>query len=645
MLVGKDLGPFRIEAELGSGAMGSVYRAVRRDTGKTVAVKVIAYGLLGNERAVERFEREGEILKQLRHPNIVRFVGTGSFKKTPFFIMEFVEGESLDKLLARRGALPWDEVVAFGRQLCAALQHAHEKGIIHRDLKPSNLMILKDGTLKLTDFGIAKDPTVTGLTGTNCTVGTAAYMSPEQCRGEKTISQKSDLYSMGVVFYELLTGRKPFQADSPVEMFQAHVFKEFERPSRYVMDIPVWLDTLVCQLLEKKPEHRPFDASMVAKVLDEVQQKVADLRSAGVDAVTLRASDRGLKKPADETERDVARTLRGAVSNRKLRKKRVPLTQRKWFQATLLVTALLGLAGLVYAMTRPPSAEKLYKSVEAAFAARDYDGVTTTAAKYLRLYGGRDDEAAHRVEVWDRSIRVDRREQQLHNRVYGKLKFQPANDLEKRAFEALGQEDRGDLDEARAIWRNVEAKAGESEGDDAGVYAWLAQKKLADLDVVPKLRRKLAEVLEYEHALAQPGPKPELSPVEKACFEAYRFEEFGDRAAARDRWKNIREEYAKSLEERGWAILAAEQYHRLTRSPAPGVDQEREIRLKLLSEKVAAAEAVPSGTGSTTARRQAVSDCRDIVALYSKDADPKVSAFADKARKLLTDRRWTQRES
>src|SRR5207249_2297226 len=226
MLVGKDLGPFRIESELGNGAMGSVYRAVRRDNGQHVAIKVIAYGLLGNETAVKRFEREARILKQLKHPNIVRLIGTGHYKKTPFFIMEYVEGESLDVILERRSSLAretlrdrdgrfsWQEVLPLGRQLCDALQHAHSRGIIHRDLKPSNLMILQDGTLKLTDFGIAKDVDVTALTGANVTVGTAAYMSPEQCKGEKTISHKSDLYSLGVVFYELLTGRKPFIKES-----------------------------------------------------------------------------------------------------------------------------------------------------------------------------------------------------------------------------------------------------------------------------------------------------------------------------------------------------------------------------------------------------------------------------------------------
>src|SRR5206468_9649378 len=140
-----------------------------------------------------RFEREWEILKQLKHPNIVRLIATGRISGTPFYAMEFVEGEALDEVMARRGRISWEEVVRLGRQLCAALQHAHEKGIVHRDLKPSNLIMLKDDTLKLTDFGIAKDMDVTALTAQNLTVGTAAYMSPEQCRGEKTVSAKSDL--------------------------------------------------------------------------------------------------------------------------------------------------------------------------------------------------------------------------------------------------------------------------------------------------------------------------------------------------------------------------------------------------------------------------------------------------------------------
>jgi serine/threonine-protein kinase len=635
MLVGKDLGPFRIESELGSGAMGSVYGAVRRDSGKHVAIKMIALGLLGSGKAVERFEREAEILKQLKHPNIVRFIGTGSYKKTPFFIMEYVEGESLDKMLIRRGAFPWNEVVVLGRQLCAALKHAHEKGIVHRDLKPSNLMILADGTLKLTDFGIAKDADMTALTGTNCTVGTAAYMSPEQCRGEKTLSAKSDLYSMGVVFYELLTGRKPFQAESPIDMFQAHVFNTFERPRRLDMNIPVWLDNLVCQLLEKKPEHRPYDAEMVAKALDEVEQKVADLRSAGLDAAT----DRGRTRPADETDRNAARTIRDAVGKKRLKKKVVPWAEKKWVQAVMLSLALAGLAAAVFALTRPPSPEKLYAAVQAAVEAKDNSTATAAAARYLKYYGSRDDEATRQVRAWDRSLQTDRRESQLHNRIYGKFKSKPDGDIEKFAFQAIEKEDQGDIQGAALDWKKVEGKVEDADSSDVAVYGWLAKKKLADLKAIPALERKLTDVLDYERALTRVGPKPNPGPVEQSCVDALRFETFGDLPAARDHWESVHDKNLKFLEDRGWAILAAVHARALKGTAVSGAEKEREFRDKLLSDRIAEADTVPH-TADPKDRSRALTICRDVVALYDSDADPRVKAFVRKAKQLLAERKW-----
>ena len=177
MLVGQQIGPFKIERELGAGAMGAVYRGTYAKTGKKVAVKVMLPGAAENEQAQRRFEREAAILKQLGHRNIVKFYGAGVHQGMRYYAMEYVEGESLDRVMARRGRMSWEEVVALGQQLCSALQHAHERGIVHRDIKPSNIMVLRDGTLKLTDFGIAKDLDVTQLTSANCTVGTASYMS------------------------------------------------------------------------------------------------------------------------------------------------------------------------------------------------------------------------------------------------------------------------------------------------------------------------------------------------------------------------------------------------------------------------------------------------------------------------------------
>src|SRR5205814_3731217 len=164
-----------------------------------------------------------------------------------------------------------------------ALQYAHDKGIIHRDLKPSNLMVMRDGTLKLADFGIANDMDVTALTGHNSTIGTAAYMSPEQCKGDRHLTNKSDLYSLGIVLYELLTGKKPFVAEATVDMFLKHVNEVPVRPSKLIPDLPVWLDNLVMFLVEKEKDKRPLDAATVKKMLEDIEEKVRTQHSAGAD--------------------------------------------------------------------------------------------------------------------------------------------------------------------------------------------------------------------------------------------------------------------------------------------------------------------------------------------------------------------------
>ena len=353
--IGKDPYRFEIEQELGSGAMGTVYRATFLREGKPhpVALKIVALGLLGNEGAMARFEREANILKQLKHEHIVRLYATGAYRKTPFIAMEFIDGEALDRVLARRGRLTWEEVVAYGKQLCKALQYAHEKGIIHRDLKPSNLMITREGTLKLTDFGIAKDTDVTALTGHNSTIGTAAYMSPEQCKGDKSLTNKSDLYSLGIVFYELLTGKKPFYADTTVDMFLKHVNEPAPRIGKQVNELPAKLETLILQLMEKEKDDRPTDASWVLRMLGEVEEDAYARMSAGLVAATSKRQNRPRNldgSKLDDSDRDAARALRGKKKKRK-KEDDVPLLERTWVKATGIVLALVLLAaGAYYAL-------------------------------------------------------------------------------------------------------------------------------------------------------------------------------------------------------------------------------------------------------------------------------------------------------
>lgn len=359
MLIGQKIGPFKVEKELGSGAMGTVYRATfSKEDGRVrrVAIKVIAPGLGDNERIQARFEREAAILKQLKHPNIVRLLATGKFQGRPFYAMEYIEGYALDHQLATKGRLHWEKMIELGKQICASLQHAHDHGIIHRDLKPSNLMMDPNGVVKLTDFGIAKDNDMSGLTSANSTVGTAAYMSPEQCRGERDLTPKSDLYALGIVFYELLTGRKPFSAENAMDMFIQHVSGTFERPARLVMDIPPWLDTLVCQLMEKKPEHRPADARTVSQALDEVRQRVESHKSLGVE-LAGKVARKGVGVDKQLAEEIVA----GKRIKKKKEKARSELRKQLLAAAGISLMLIAIAFALIYAL-KGPSAQSLYNT-------------------------------------------------------------------------------------------------------------------------------------------------------------------------------------------------------------------------------------------------------------------------------------------
>src|SRR5260370_10936841 len=354
MLAGKAIGPYYIYNEIGHGAMGTVYQGYDNKSKRPVAVKMIGAGLHSNPGAMARFQRDCEFLKKLRHPNIVRLYATGNYQKTPFYVMEFIAGETLQDVLARRGRFSWEDVVDLGKQVCSALQHAHHQGVIHRDLKPSNIMLTPDGKIKLTDFGIAKGFEGTQLTSTNHSVGTAAYMSPEQCRGEKTITHKSDLYSLGIVFYELLTGRRPFEAETPLDMFLAHTKGTFERPARRVLDIPIWLDTLVCQMMEKKPEHRPFDATMVAQSLERLEETVNSKRTAGVELVVAPAgrTPTGARSLA-KSDKETARLLRTAAGKKSPSQKTRWFYERAWFQAVAISVLLAATQGLVFCAVPP----------------------------------------------------------------------------------------------------------------------------------------------------------------------------------------------------------------------------------------------------------------------------------------------------
>jgi serine/threonine protein kinase len=217
------------------------------------------------------------ILERLRHPNIIAYYCGGMDDGQLSYVMELVCGGTVKELLAGGRALPWSVVVEVSRQICSALQFAHNHGVIHRDLKPGNLFLKRTGEVKLGDFGIARDVTAADLTDTGLTVGTHAYMAPEQITGDNTISGKADLYSLGCCIFEMLTGRKVFDGENFAQLFEQHLRKDPPHVKDLVPDCPEELDAVVHQLLAKSPEDRPFNARQVQAVMLKLgEQVVAD---------------------------------------------------------------------------------------------------------------------------------------------------------------------------------------------------------------------------------------------------------------------------------------------------------------------------------------------------------------------------------
>lgn len=281
------LGPWQIGKKIGSGGMGSVYLARHKETGREAAIKVLPPSLAREEGFVARFTREVQSMQSLGNPHIVEFYEAGQDGESYYYAMEYVEGETLTNLLRREKRIPWQQVVEITIQLCTALKAAHDAGIIHRDLKPSNILIKPDGTVKLTDFGVAQVFAGGKLTLTGSIIGTAEYMSPEQAQGQRA-TKKSDLYSLGAVMYVMITGRPPFSGKTTLEVIQKHKFGQFDRPNMYVPEIPLWLNDVVCQLMEKDPDKRFPDAYVLSRRLQEMynrhQERVTDATQAGSSA-------------------------------------------------------------------------------------------------------------------------------------------------------------------------------------------------------------------------------------------------------------------------------------------------------------------------------------------------------------------------
>ncbi|MGH3034260.1 MAG: Stk1 family PASTA domain-containing Ser/Thr kinase [Gaiellaceae bacterium] len=269
-------GRYRILRKLGAGGMAKVYLAEDEDLGRRVAIKILNERYANDDLFIERFRREAKSAAGLSHPNIVSIYDRGEAEGTYYIAMEVIEGRSLKELIMTRGALPIDMAIAFAKQLLEALRFAHRHGIIHRDIKPHNVLVSADQRvkgheprLKVTDFGIARHG-ASQMTEAGSIIGTAQYLSPEQARGAP-VTAASDLYSAGVVLYEMLTGKVPFSGDSAIEIAMKHVNELPKPPSQHRREIPPELDHVVLRSLAKEPEDRYQSADEFIEDLERVE--------------------------------------------------------------------------------------------------------------------------------------------------------------------------------------------------------------------------------------------------------------------------------------------------------------------------------------------------------------------------------------
>lgn len=255
-IIGKKLdGRYEITELIGVGGMADVYKANDVMENRTVAVKILKPEFSENEEFVRRFRNESKAIAVLSHPNIVKIYDVGFTDEIQFIVMEYIDGITLKELIEQQGVLRWKDALKFVVQILKALQHAHDKGIVHRDIKPQNIMLFPDGTIKVMDFGIARFSRIDGKTLSDKTIGSVHYISPEQAKGEMT-DERSDIYSVGVMLYEMLTGRKPFDGENPVAIAVKHM-QETPVPPREIMpSIPESLEEIVLHAMERSPSRR-----------------------------------------------------------------------------------------------------------------------------------------------------------------------------------------------------------------------------------------------------------------------------------------------------------------------------------------------------------------------------------------------------
>lgn len=270
--IGKKLdGRYELLELIGVGGMADIYRAKDIEEDRIVAVKILKTEFAGSDEFLRRFRNESKAIALLSHPNIVKIYDVGFTEKVQFIVMEYVDGITLTDYIEQQGVLKWRDAVHFTIQILKALQHAHDRGIVHRDVKSQNVMLLRDGTIKVMDFGIARFNRENNKTMSEKTIGSVHYISPEQARGDIT-DERSDIYSVGIALYEMVTGKKPFDGDTPVSIALMHMQSTPKKPTEINSTIPEGLEQIILRAMQKEPNQRYQTAGEMIKDMEELKK-------------------------------------------------------------------------------------------------------------------------------------------------------------------------------------------------------------------------------------------------------------------------------------------------------------------------------------------------------------------------------------
>lgn len=341
--IGKRLeGRYDILELIGKGGMANVYRAHDAIDDRTVAVKILRDEYMNNADFVRRFKNESKAIALLNHPNIVRVYDV-SFSDVQSIVMEYIDGVTLKEYMDHTGALPWKDAVHFSIQILHALQHAHDKGIVHRDIKPQNIMLLQSGEIKVTDFGIARFARSESRTISDRAIGSVHYISPEQALGENT-DDKSDIYSTGIMLYEMLTGCLPFEADTAISVAMKQIQTPIKKPTEINPEIPVGLEEITLRAVQKDSRARYQSAAEMIAALEEFR-KNPNIRF-GYSYSSPANRENGSSQSRGKTDM-------GTQSAKKLKKKRSPYLRIMLLVTIAIALGSAGFIGLMVYMSNP----------------------------------------------------------------------------------------------------------------------------------------------------------------------------------------------------------------------------------------------------------------------------------------------------